>query len=353
MRARSTISTGLLAAAASIALLAGGGGAAPAAVTDTTCPETLTLFAGGTRSPINIPFLYRQDVLNIPQVDRYKEIEGSEWEYVDYEASILPFWGWRLWMDDSVRQGSSAVQMRIYEQEAKCGAGKTQYVLVGYSQGGEVIGDVADYFVDVDPGFAKNNLNVYLYSDPQRPGGVSDVAKRFNVSILGRIVFQGPRTTTEADYRNYQSFCVSEGSLPDGVCQMAKPFTPFWLLRSLFGYFGHHGDYKKEGSKWDVPVDYTPPPKPVDPPVNEEPPVDPPVDEEVPDDPVEDEPVTVPVIDLPEDKEEADPVVSVLPVADDEPMVEEEPAITDPVAEEGVIIEDLEGEALPQNELHE
>lgn len=125
----------------------------------------LVLAVDGTKGPHTPTSIDPASPLNAIAGD-YRAL-GYIVEHVEYPGGILAgVAGWTQNYDDSVAIGTSRLRDRIAVQEHMCSS-STRYVLLGYSQGARIVGDLA---AEIDRGDLGTDLaarvQVRLYADP-------------------------------------------------------------------------------------------------------------------------------------------------------------------------------------------
>lgn len=162
------------------------------------------------------------------------DLRGGVRVRVTYPASVGT---WLLCNDRvpfqrSVNIGVAAAREALLATYARDPQG--EFVLVGYSQGAEVVSlllaDIADGKVAVPPA----QVRAKLYADPMQPvtGIGATVPKGLGVPIID-FVSPGPGRATYAGGIRYTRYCI----VTDGVCDTRRP-----LLAAL-GYFTQHPQY--------------------------------------------------------------------------------------------------------------
>lgn len=144
-------------------------------------------------------------------------------EHVEYPGGILAgVTGWTHSYDDSVAIGTSRLRNRIVSQERMCGL-STRYVLLGYSQGARIVGDLAA------------RVKVRLYADPRRPKTGIEVA----------LVGSEPRPASlsrgwgeRAPFRLVEVAWICTPT--DGVCDAREPLG----AETFVGYLATHTSYR-------------------------------------------------------------------------------------------------------------
>lgn len=141
---------------------------------------------------------------------------------------------------DSVREGAADVKQRIGIRRAS-GCGATKFILAGYSQGAQVMGDVLR-----DPGIRKSVAAVALFGDPYFNGDSQSARGDYDPSLYG--VF-GPRPEWPADLNGHVfSYC----HLHDWICNESERHHILGTdvdvyVRSTAGRPGPHKTYVSQG----------------------------------------------------------------------------------------------------------
>ncbi len=111
---------------------------------------------------------------------------------------------------DSVREGADDAKLRI-QIRRRSGCGSTRFILAGYSQGAQVMGDVLR-----DPDIRKSVVGVALFGDPYFDADSWSSRGSFDSSLYG--IF-GPRPEWSSDlYGHVFSYCHWH----DIVCNMSE-----------------------------------------------------------------------------------------------------------------------------------
>ncbi|MBH5142571.1 PE-PPE domain-containing protein [Rhodococcus erythropolis] len=148
------------------------------ATTTTRCAETITFAVDGTKGAGTATSIDPASPLN-KIADRYRD-QTHRVEHVEYPGGMIKgIGGWSESYDQSVAIGISRLEARIAEEESNCG-GSSNFVLLGYSQGARIVGDVAS---NIDSGrFVTESRDlasrvvVILYADPRQPETGIEVA---------------------------------------------------------------------------------------------------------------------------------------------------------------------------------
>lgn len=205
------------------------------------CPQTLVLAVDGTRAPRrSATSLDPKSPLNPIADFKGRELDALV-EHVEYPGDLVPgVNGWNIGYDESVEIGKSNLRSRIAQQERACGTA-TSYVLLGYSQGARIVGDVVseidsdrvrDYGLDLQDRITE----VDLYADPRTPG--TGIEVRYPGPIAPGITLTGERLP-------YQNIDVQWTCAPeDGVCN-TQPVESgsAGIARSFLGYMVQHPTY--------------------------------------------------------------------------------------------------------------
>ncbi|MDJ0491527.1 PE-PPE domain-containing protein, partial [Rhodococcus qingshengii] len=154
--------------------------------------------------------------------------------HVEYPGGILAgVAGWTQNYDDSVAIGTSRLRDRIDVQERTCDS-STRYVLLGYSQGARIVGDLA---AEIDRGDLGTEVaarvQVRLYADPRQPKTGIEVA------LVGRKAPAGVTFTGErAPFRLVEVEWICAPT--DGVCDAREPLG----ADTFAGYLMTHTSYR-------------------------------------------------------------------------------------------------------------
>ncbi|MFJ6262912.1 PE-PPE domain-containing protein [Rhodococcus erythropolis] len=197
-----------------------------------TCTVPLVLAVDGTKGPHTPTSIDPASPLNAIAGD-YHAL-GYVVEHVEYPGGILAgVAGWTQNYDDSVAIGTSRLRDRIAVQEHTCGS-STRYVLLGYSQGARIVGDLA---VEIDRGEIGTELaarvQVRLYADPRQPKTGIEVALAGKRAPTG-VTFAGER----APFRLVEVEWICAPT--DGVCDAREPLG----ADTVAGYLMTHTSYR-------------------------------------------------------------------------------------------------------------
>ncbi|OFV79224.1 PE-PPE domain-containing protein [Rhodococcus erythropolis] len=197
-----------------------------------TCSTPLVLAVDGTKGPHTPTSIDPASPLNAI-ADDYLGL-GYAVQHVEYPGGILAgVAGWTQDYDDSVAIGLSNLRNRIGAQERACNS-STRYVLLGYSQGARIVGDLA---AEIDRGALGTDLadrvQVRLYADPRQPETGIEVALAGEKAPDG-VTFTGER----APFRVVEVEWICAPT--DGVCDAREPLGP----ETFVGYLATHTSYR-------------------------------------------------------------------------------------------------------------
>lgn len=198
------------------------------------CAETLVLAVDGTKGTKTETSIDPASPLN-KIADGYRD-SVHHVEHIEYPGGMIKgIGGWSDSYDQSVAIGKSKLGARIVDEEARCG-GSSKYVLLGYSQGARIVGDVAsdidrDQLSVVGPDL-RHRVDVRLYADPRQPETGIEVA------LAGRkptrdITFAGERPV----FHDVPVIWICAPT--DGVCDARKPLG----VDTFVGYMTTHTTY--------------------------------------------------------------------------------------------------------------
>lgn len=196
------------------------------------CSMPLVLAVDGTKGPHTPTSIDPASPLNAI-ADDYLGL-GYAVEHVEYPGGILAgVAGWTQNYDDSVAIGMSNLRDRIAVQERACSS-STRYVLLGYSQGARIVGDLA---AEIDRGELGADLadrvQVRLYADPRQPQTGIEVALAGEKAPRG-VTFTGEREAFQ--HLDIEWICAPT----DGVCDAREPLGP----ETFIGYLTTHTSYR-------------------------------------------------------------------------------------------------------------
>lgn len=196
------------------------------------CTVPLVLAVDGTKGPHTPTSIDPSSPLNAIAGD-YRAL-GYVVEHVEYPGGILAgVAGWTQNYDDSVAIGSTRLRERIAAQERTCSS-STRYVLLGYSQGARIVGDLAGA---IDRGEFGTDLaarvQVRLYADPRQPVTGIEVVLAGERAPAG-VTFTGER----APFRLVEVEWICAPT--DGVCDAREPLG----ADTFAGYLKTHTSYR-------------------------------------------------------------------------------------------------------------
>ena len=180
------------------------------------CAGTVVLAVDGTKGPTTPGSIDPNSPLN-GIADLYRDDYNTAVYHVAYPGGLLDgIAGWDENYNDSVRIGKSNVRNVIRELETKCDGTPIQWKLLGFSQGAEIVGDVATE-IDSDqtggPADLQDRTEVFLYADPRQ--GIARTA----TELAPGVTFAGPRlpyqnVTVHSICAPGDLVCDPNGSLP-------------------------------------------------------------------------------------------------------------------------------------------
>ncbi|WP_139134549.1 PE-PPE domain-containing protein [Streptomyces sp. TP-A0874] len=221
MRIRTLVAT--LAMAPALAVGAGTAVAAPSATAD-SCASTMIFEVGGHGDPE--ASVYDRTNATLPA--------GTAFIKIRYSASIAPFPGDTVSMDDSVAEGIAKLDAEVRTFHAACP--DSHISISGYSQGAIVAGDELNALSQEDA-IPHGQINGVLYGDPRRPGvngGPGGIEGNLP-TILPGLSMRGPRAFGDIAV---QEICNKN----DGICHSENPITNLLgFANGVAGYFlGDH-----------------------------------------------------------------------------------------------------------------
>lgn len=225
-------------AGASMFLSAGDASANPGWTPE--CHSILVLAVDGTKGPRTPTSIDPKSPLN-RIADTYRSVDDASVEHIAYPGGMIAgLNGWQESYDRSVEIGKSNLRQRIADNEAQCGR-STQYVLLGYSQGARVVGDVTEEILSDRPYGDGNDIADRLtarnYSDPRSSTGVETL---FPGELIPGVTLSGPRGPQAEEF--IDNNCIKG----DGVCDVKTPADgAAWLFDSIIGYLLNHTAYGK------------------------------------------------------------------------------------------------------------
>lgn len=190
-----------------------------------TCAGTVVLALDGTKGPTTPTSIDPKSPLNA-YADEYRSQPDTIVRHIAYPGGMIPgVRGWEASYNESVRIGAQNLRTEIRDTDIMCGR-TTEYVLLGYSQGAEVVNIVASE-IDSDRVYddgtdLQDRTTVRLFADPRTGAG----------TIHPGDVIDG---ITLAPPVNYANIPVERMCIPtDLVCDPNG---------SLLGYILFHGKY--------------------------------------------------------------------------------------------------------------
>jgi len=181
---------------------------------------------------------------------------GVDFQKIHYSASISPYPGDTVSMDDSVAEGIGNLDKAVRDYHAQCPG--THITISGYSEGAIVAGDELNK-LSQDQAIPHNQINGVLYGDPRRPGvkgGPGGIETNLPTIVPG-ITMKGPRGFGDIPV---QELCNKN----DGICYSENPYTNLLgFANGVAGYFMGDHAYKIEPNAFDGAGDtvYDQPPR--------------------------------------------------------------------------------------------
>lgn len=214
-----TLLAACAAGAASAAVFAPDAAANPAFTYD--CAGTVVLAVDGTKGPTTPDSIDPQSPLN-DIADTYRSQPNTAVYHVAYPGGMVAgVAGWTASYDESKRIGKSNVRAVINELETKCDGTPIQWKLLGFSQGADIVGDIAAE-IDADqtggPYDLQPRTEAFLYADPR--------------ANLGSVVPDGlPGITVDGPRLPYKNVTVHTYCAPgDIVCDPNGNVADYYLL---------------------------------------------------------------------------------------------------------------------------
>ncbi|AYN31324.1 MULTISPECIES: PE-PPE domain-containing protein [Streptomyces] len=198
--------------------------AAPAEKPKAACPDKMIFEVGGHLD--KDATAYDRTNAGLPA--------GVAFTKIHYSASIAPFPGDTVSMDDSVAEGIGNLDRAVRDFHAACGG--SHITISGYSQGAIVAGDELNALSKTDD-IPHNQINGVLYGDPRRPGVNGPGGIEGNIpTIIPGLSMKGPRGFGDL---TVQEICNKN----DGICHSENPITNLLgFANGVAGYFlGDHG----------------------------------------------------------------------------------------------------------------
>lgn len=159
---------------------------------------------------------------------------GVDFQKIHYSASIAPYPGDTVSMDDSVAEGIANLDEAVRTYHAQCPG--SHITISGYSQGAIVAGDELNK-LSREETIPHQQINGALYGDPRRPGangGPGGIETNLPTVVPG-ITMKGPRGFGDIPV---QEVCNKN----DGICYSENPVTNLLgFANGVAGYFlGDH-----------------------------------------------------------------------------------------------------------------
>ncbi|WP_454162686.1 cutinase family protein [Gordonia iterans] len=251
--------------------LPGGVGVASAGAPDYDCKAGAVVIVAGTndadaRSQIGVEQRYTGKHPNGAANPSSPYHGDGEYRVIkpEYPTTLWPLG--TVGYNDDVALGVAATKQAIVEYQANCP--EEEVVVVGYSQGARVAGDVLsdlangrlddeEFTVDGHEGthtLSKENVRGELYSDPRQEGSMA--GRGIELALIGVIpglTMTGPRPGGFGDVPVI-TYCYRG----DPICDLPDLLhDPFGAIDGLIGYFTKHGYYPwrmwapvSDGSQW-------------------------------------------------------------------------------------------------------
>lgn len=177
------------------------------ALADLNCADTMVFEVGGhLDKDANV---YNDGNAALPS--------GVSFTKIHYSASIAPWPGETIFMDDSVNEGIAKLNQAVHDFHGSCS--DSHILIAGYSEGAIVSGDELNN-LSRDQSIPHNQISGVLYGDPRRtgvngaPGGIET-----NIpTVLPKTSMRGAR--------GFGDLAVHEiCNRNDGICYSDNPFT--------------------------------------------------------------------------------------------------------------------------------
>ncbi|MFE7312142.1 PE-PPE domain-containing protein [Streptomyces sp. NPDC057555] len=185
--------------------------AAPQAQPRAGCPSTMIFEVGGHLD--RDATVYDHSNAGLP--------EGVSFTKIHYSASIAPYPGDTVSLDDSVAEGIGKLDAAVKEFHGACSA--SHLTIAGYSQGAIVAGDELAALSGSNA-VPHHQINGVLYGDPRRPGangGPGGIETNLP-TILPGMTMKGPRgfgdLTVKEICNTNDGICYSENVLTNLAC---------------------------------------------------------------------------------------------------------------------------------------
>ncbi|WP_231611764.1 PE-PPE domain-containing protein [Rhodococcus sp. CX] len=202
-----------------------------------SCPERFVLAVDGTKNVDSIDSLDPESPL--AQIsERYRQ-PGTIVEHIRYPAVVVPVpdsgsskGSDGIAYDESKAIGKSRLREAITREHAVCP--NSELVVLGYSQGAAVAGDVLAEIAH-DGSVPPDRIRGVLYADPRDENGVES---QFPGQVAPGITLTGGRHDF-GDIR-VDRVCLAG----DAVCDARTPEdSEHWLIEDLAGYLLLHTEY--------------------------------------------------------------------------------------------------------------
>ncbi|WP_407288730.1 PE-PPE domain-containing protein [Streptomyces sp. BP-8] len=197
----------------------------PPAQTRADCPNTMIFEVGGHLD--GDATVYDPSNATLP--------EGVSFTKIHYSASIAPYPGDTVSLDDSVAEGIAKLDAAVRNFHGTCS--DSHVTIAGYSQGALVAGDELAVLSGSDA-VPHDQINGVLYGDPRRPGadgGPGGIETNLP-TVLPGMTMKGPRgfggLTVKEICNTNDGICYSENVITNLAC----------FANGVAGYFtGDHG----------------------------------------------------------------------------------------------------------------
>lgn len=206
------------------------GAAVAAEPTPVECGNGAVFIAAGTNDP---------DHVNTRLLEERYALQGYVVNHVAYPATFWPLGAQSY--DANIETGKQALTDSVIAYQEDCPGEDYPVVIVGYSQGARIAGDVLEETAQGTNGIDKANVTGELYSDPRRTGSSRGAGAEVNFAgAYPGVVLDGARDPDAFEGITVYSVCIDG----DPVCDLPDPLhDPIGAADALLGFFTKHATY--------------------------------------------------------------------------------------------------------------
>lgn len=192
------------------------------------CGNGAVFIAAGTNDP---------DHVNTQLLEQRYAEQGYVVNHVAYPATFWPLGAQSY--DANIEIGKKALTESVIAYQGDCP--DKPVVIVGYSQGARIAGDVLEETAQGANGIDEENVTGELYSDPRRTGSSRGAGAEVNFAgAYPGVVLDGARDPDAFGDITVYSVCIDG----DPVCDLPDPLhDPIGAADALLGFFTKHATY--------------------------------------------------------------------------------------------------------------